>query len=86
MPTYNIENQKTGEVKEIFCSWKDKEKVLKQEGNDWKYLIGAPGFVSELEGTRARKAGGEWASVLKKIDKEAGPTSTVFKSDPYKQG
>ena len=86
MPTYNIENQKTGEVKEIFCSWKDKEKVLKQEGNDWKYLIGAPGFVSELEGARARKAGGEWASVLKKIDKEAGPTSTVFKSDPYKQG
>jgi len=86
MPTYEIENQKTGEVKEVFCSYTDKEKVLENEGPDWKYLIGAPGFVAELSGSRARKAGGEWSSVLKKIDKDAGPTSTVFKSDPYKQG
>ena len=87
MPTYDIQNKKTGEVKEIFCSYKDKEKELKKHGKDWEYaLISAPGFTVELEGSRAKKAGSEWASVLKKIDKDAGPTSTVFKSDPYKQG
>ena len=58
MPTYNIENQKTGEVKEIFCSWKDKEKVLKQEeGNNSKkelekleqlYTLGGVDFDSVI--------------------------------------
>ena len=88
MPTYDIINKKTGEVKEIFCSYSNKEQALKDEGKDWEYLMSAPNLnmVSDLEGARAKKAGSEWQSVLNKIDKEAGPRSTVFKRDPYQAG
>ena len=88
MPTYDIINIKTGEVKEIFCSYNDKEQALKQEGKNWQYVMSAPNLnmVTDLDGARAKKAGSEWQSVLNKIDKEAGPKSTVFKKDPYSSG
>jgi hypothetical protein len=88
MPTYDIINTRTGEVKEIFCSYNDKEQALKQEGNNWQYVLSAPNLnmVTDLDGARAKKAGSEWQSVLNKIDKDAGPKSTVFKNDPYSSG
>ena len=39
MPFYDIQNKKTGEVKEIFCSYSDREKALKEEGKDWEYIV-----------------------------------------------
>ena len=87
MPTYDIQNIKTGEVKEIFCSYKDKDQAIKDEGKDWEYVLSAPNLntVHEVDGMRSKKAGSEWNSVLKKIDKAAGDKSTVFKNDPYKK-
>ena len=76
MPTYNIENEKTGEVKEVFCSWKDKEKELKKHGKEWKYLIGAPSMTT-LGTNTIKRAGNEWKDTLKAIKKGAGKDSTI---------
>jgi hypothetical protein len=85
MPTYDIINTKTGEVKEINCSWTKRDEAIKQEGKDWQYIMSAPNLntKTDLDGSRAKSAGSEWNSVLKKIDKAAGPKSTIFKNDPY---
>ena len=76
MPTYNIQNEKTGEVKEVFCSWKDKEKELKKHGKEWKYLIGAPAMTT-LGINTIKRAGNEWNDTLKAIKKGAGKDSTI---------
>ena len=88
MPTYDIINKKTGEVKEIFCSYSNKEQAIKDEGKDWEYIMSAPNLnmVSDLDGARSKKAGSEWQSVLNKIHKDAGSQSTVFKKDPFSSG
>lgn len=77
MPTYDIHNKKTGEVKEIFCSYNDREKVLKQEGEDWEYLISAPGLSYEGAVSPIRRAGSGWNDVLKGISKAAGKKSKI---------
>ena len=76
MPTYDIQNKKTGEVKEIFCSYSDKEKTLKKEGKDWEYIIGAPG-ISHDTIHPIRRAGSGWNDTLQKIKQNAGPRSTI---------
>ena len=68
MPTYDIQNKKTGEVKEIFCSYSDKEKSLKQEGEDWEYIIGAPRISFDTINP-IKRAGSHWNDVLKGIKK-----------------
>jgi len=76
MPTYEIQNQKTGEVKEVFCSWKDKDKELKKHGKDWKYLIGAP--ATTTRGINViKRAGSGWNDVLKTIKKNSGKDNTI---------
>ena len=77
MPTYDIQNKKTGEVKEIFCSYNDKEKALKKEGKDWEYLVSAPGLSYEGAVSPIRRAGSGWNDVLKGIKKAAGPKSNI---------
>lgn len=76
MPTYDIQNKKTGEVKEIFCSYNDKEKALKKEGKDWEYLISATGISYDTINP-IRRAGSGWNDVLKGIKKASGPKSNI---------
>jgi hypothetical protein len=75
MPTYEIQNEKTGEVKEVFCSYKDKEKELKKYGKDWNYLIGAPSINYDGKEVMARTDSG-WKDHLGRIA-EAHPTSKL---------
>ena len=76
MPTYDIHNKKTGETKEVFCSYNDKEKTLKEEGPDWEYIIGAPGISLEGSQSMVKRAGGGWNDMLKQI-KKTNPGSNV---------
>ncbi len=78
MPTYDIQNKKTGEVKEIFCSYSDKEKALKQEGKDWEYLIGTPRISHAGYTSAIRKAGTGWNDTLKGIKKASGKKSNTM--------
>ncbi len=76
MPTYDIQNKKTGEVKEIFCSYADKEKTLKKEGKDWEYLIGAPRISFDTINP-IKRAGSGWNDVLKGIKKASAKDNTI---------
>ena len=76
MPTYDIQNKKTGEVKEIFCSYKDKEKELKKRGKDWEYIIGAPRISFDTIDP-IRRAGSGWNDVLTQIKKNSGKDNTI---------
>ena len=77
MPTYDIYNEKTGETKEVFCAYADKEKTLKEEGSDWEYQITAPGLSFEGSVGTIRRAGSEWNDVLKGIKKASGKDNTI---------
>lgn len=76
MPTYDIQNKKTGEVKEIFCSYADKEKTLKKEGSDWEYVMSAPSISSDLIDP-IKRAGSEWNDRLKGIKKASAKDNTI---------
>ena len=82
MPTYDIQNKKTGEVKEIFCSYKDKDKELKKHGKDWEYLIGAPRICYEEGGIAGsmKRAGSGWNDVLKSIKKGSDPKKCTIET------
>jgi len=80
MPTYDIQNQKTGEVKEIFCSYDNKEKELKKHGKDWKYLINACNMNYETTRSNAgNKAGSGWNDRLAKIHKGSDPKKSTIR-------
>ena len=76
MPTYDIQNKKTGEVKEIFCSYNDKEKELKKHGKDWEYMVGAPRISFDTINP-IKRAGSHWNDVLKGIKKASGKDNTI---------
>lgn len=76
MPTYDIQNKKTGEVKEIFCSYDDKQKALKKEGPNWEYLMSSPSITTDTIDP-IRRAGSEWNDRLKGIKKASGKDNTI---------
>lgn len=55
MPTYDVQNKLTGEVKEIFCSYKDKKKALKELGPSWRYLISSSNKAAKKVAKKTRK-------------------------------
>ena len=80
MPTYDIQNKKTGEVKEIFCSYNDREKALKKEGKDWEYLVGAPALqhaVGSKSILRTGNAGSGWNDHLNRIKQNSAKGNTI---------
>ena len=77
MPTYQLQNDKTGEVKEIFCSYKDKDKILKEHGKNWRWLIGAPEIQYQALQSNTKRAGSHWNDILKTIKKNSGKGSTI---------
>jgi len=77
MPTYDIYNKKTGETKEVFCTYSDKEKTLKEEGSDWHYQIAAPGLNYQGAITPIKRAGEHWNDVLKGVKKASGKDNTI---------
>lgn len=81
MPTYEIYNEKTEEVKEVFCSYSDKEKELKKHGKDWTYMVGAPGLSYQGSVSTIRRAGSGWNDVLKGIKKASDPKQCTIQHD-----
>ena len=77
MPTYDIRNKKTGETKEVFCPYADKEKELKKHGKDWEYVVGLPNYQQGDSVNDIKKAGSGWNDVLKSIKKASGKDNTI---------
>ena len=81
MPTYDIRNKKNGKIKEIFCSYSNKEKALKEEGPDWEYVVTTGnvnyrGVISDV-----KRAGSGWNDVLKGINKASGRKGNTINHD-----
>ena len=76
MPTYDIQNKKTGEVKEVFCAYKDKDKELKKHGKGWEYLMSAPTFTRDTIGS-IKRAGSGWNDVLGQIKKNSAKDNNI---------
>ena len=68
LPIYNVKNKKTGEVKEIFCSYDEKKKYLK-DNPDWVSELSAPkiGEAGILSGTNSRKHATGFRDVLERV-------------------
>jgi hypothetical protein len=81
MPTYDIRNKKNGKIKEIFCSYSNKEKALKEEGPDWEYIVtntnvNYNGVISDV-----KRAGSGWNDILKGIKKASGKKGNTINHD-----
>jgi hypothetical protein len=74
MPTYTIENTKTGEVTTEIMSWDALEQHL-SENPHLKHIIGAPQIVSGVSSGRNKPDSG-FRDILKTI-KKRHPRSTV---------
>ena len=79
MPTYDIQNKKTGEVKEIFCSYADKQKALEAEGPDWEYLMSTPNLTTDggIDVMKRANQHGPWSDVMAKIKRQSGKDNSV---------
>lgn len=78
MPTYDIQNKKTGEVKEIFCSYADKQKALEAEGSDWEYCMSAPSISSEgMDVMKRANNYGPWSDVMAQVKRQSGKDNSV---------
>lgn len=75
MPTYTVMHKKTGEEKDIFCSYSDLEKYLK-ENPDWSKVITAPNIVTHT-GNVINQTSGDWKDLMKNIKKGAGKGNTI---------
>ena len=76
MPLYTIINDKTNETEDLFCSYKDMQKTLKEKGDSWRNIIGTPNFVSHT-GNIVNKTSGDWKDLLKGIKKGSGRGTNI---------
>ena len=76
MPLYTIINDKTNETEDLFCSYKDMQKTLKEKGDSWRNIIGMPALVSAT-GNVVNKTSGDWKDLLKGIKKGSGRGTNI---------
>ena len=84
MPTYDLKNIKTGEVKEMFLTISKKEEML--ASGEWEQkILGAPATVTHT-GNIINKTSGDWKDLLKKIKKGATGNTTLSDAQRKKHG
>lgn len=75
MPTYTVMHKKTGEEKDLFCSFSELETYLK-ENTDWSKVISAPALVTHT-GNVINKTSGDWKNLVDNIKKGSGRGNTI---------
>lgn len=75
MPTYNMKNKVTGEVREMYLTISGRDEFLK-ENPDWEQALSTPRLVSQV-GSNISKTDGGWKEVLGKIKKGSGRGNTI---------
>ena len=84
MPTYDLKNVETGEVKEFLISISRKEEMV--ASGEWTQLIlSAPADVTHT-GNMINKTSGDWKDLMKKIKKESGGNSGLSAEKKRKYG
>jgi len=84
MPTYDLRNKETGEVKEMFLNISKKEEMV--ASGEWEQVhLGAPADVTHT-GNIINKTSGDWKDLLKKIKKGATGNSSLSDAQRKKHG
>ena len=84
MPTYDLKNIKTGEVKEMFLTISKKEEML--ASGEWEQkILGAPATVTHT-GNIVNKTSGDWKNLLENIKKGSGGNTGLSKEKKRKYG
>jgi len=75
MPTYDMKNVETGEVKEMFISISKKEEMV--ESGEWVQVhLGAMNIVRTTTSSLSKTSHG-WRDHLKRIKKNSGYKNTI---------
>jgi len=84
MPTYDLKNTETGEVKEFLISISKKEEMV--ESGEWSQIhTGVPDLVTHTNSTLG-KTSGDWKNKLDQIKKQAGGNSGLSAEKKRKYG
>ena len=76
MPLYDIQNKKTGEIKEVFCRYEEKEETLKKEGKDWEYIVHGINLAYQSSSV-IKKTDSGWKDTLTRIKNASGKNNTI---------
>lgn len=84
MPTYDLKNTETGEVKEFLVSISTKEEMV--ASGEWTQVhTGVPDLVSH-HGSVLGKTSGDWKNKLDQIKKQSGGNSGLSAEKKRKYG
>ena len=84
MPTYDLKNVETGEVKEFIISISKKEEMV--ASGEWTQLILKPPADVTHTGNIVNKTSGDWKNLMSKMKKEAGGNSGLSGEKKRKYG
>lgn len=73
MPTYDLRNTETGEVKEMILSISKKEEMV--ESGEWEQVHRGAMKIVRTTSSTLSKTGGDWKNLMTKMKKEAGGNS-----------
>ena len=74
MPTYNMKNKASGEIREMILSLSERQELL--DTGEWEQMLSIPNFVSDTQST-LRRAGSDWQEHLGRIKKGSGKGNTI---------
>lgn len=75
MPTYDMKNVKTGEIKEMFLKISEKESMV--ESGEWEQVhLGTAEIITQSGGALA-KTSSDWRDLLKTIKKGSSKGNTI---------
>lgn len=74
MPTYNMKNKVSGEIREMILSLSERQELL--DTGEWEQMLSIPNFVSDTQST-LRRAGSDWQEHLSRIKKGSGKGNTI---------
>jgi hypothetical protein len=75
MPTYDMKNVKTGEVKEMIIPWSKKKEML--ESGEWESVhLGSMSIIGHT-GDIGMKTSGDFRDLLKKIKTGSGRGNNI---------
>ena len=75
MPTYDMKNVKTGEVKEMFLKISEKEAMV--ESGEWEQVHTSAADIITHHGNIISKTSGDWRNLLSNIKKGSGRGNNI---------
>ena len=74
MPTYTMINKTTGEEKDMFLSFAERELILSE--GEWSQQLSTPKSVTNVTGT-LKQAGDGWKEVLSRVKSVSTGSNTI---------